>query len=159
MRQSVQNSPENKITIRQLTEADQATWLPLWQGYLAFYKTELSELTIRTTWQRLINPTEPMFAFGAFIGTELVGIVHCIYHRSCWTVGDYCYLQDLFTAENARNRGVATALIEAVYARAKADGASRVHWLTHETNTNAQKLYDKISARSGFIQYRKILSL
>ncbi len=100
-----------------------------------------------------------MFVLGAFLDGKLTGIAHIIYHRSCWTEGNYCYLQDLFTAAGARGQGIGTALIEAVYARAKADGASRVHWLTHETNTTAQKLYEKIAARSGFIQYRKILSL
>jgi GNAT superfamily N-acetyltransferase len=145
--------------VRELNSLDFAVWLPLWGGYLKFYESNLSEKTTQTTWNRLNDPKEPMFALGAFIDTRLVGIVHIIYHRSCWTEGNYCYLQDLFTAEDARGQGVATALIEAVYARAKADGASRVHWLTHETNTTAQKLYEKIAARSGFIQYRKILSL
>lgn len=148
-----------KIEIRQLDKADYNHWLPLWQGYLEFYKTTLTDETTHTTWQRLTDPKEPMYALGAFQKDQLVGIAHIIYHRSCWTEGNYCYLQDLFTAESARGRGVATALIEAVYARAKADGASRVHWLTHETNTTAQKLYEKLAARSGFIQYRKILSL
>lgn len=148
-----------EIEIRELSANDFTDWLPLWQGYLEFYKSSLSDETTKTTWHRLTDPKEPMFALGAYVEEKLVGIVHIIYHRSCWTMGDYCYLQDLFTAEEARNRGVATALIEAVYARAKADGASRVHWLTHETNTNAQKLYEKVAARSGFIQYRKILSL
>lgn len=148
------------MQIRELLAADFAGWLPLWQGYLEFYKSTIPEETTKTTWQRLTDPKEPMFALGAFSDSgKLVGIVHIIYHRSCWTTGDYCYLQDLFTAENARNKGVGTALIEAVYARAKADGASRVHWLTHETNTNAQKLYEKIAVRSGFIQYRKVLTL
>jgi len=148
-----------KPNVRELVAADFSAWLPLWQGYLEFYKSILSEETTQTTWQRLTDPAEPMFALGAFHNNNLVGITHIIYHRSCWTSGDYCYLQDLFTAENARNKGVATTLIEAVYARAKADGASRVHWLTHETNATAQKLYEKVAARSGFIQYRKILSL
>ncbi len=86
----------------------------------------------------------------------ILGIVHYLYHRSTWTTGDYCYLQDLFTAEEARGRGVGRALIEAVYERAQADGASRVYWLTHETNSAAQVLYDKVAARSGFIQYRHL---
>lgn len=160
------------FAIRELNAADFANWLPLWRGYLKFYESNLSEDTTQTTWRRLIDQNEPMFALGAFVDSlqgvvspdargagKLVGIVHIIYHRSCWTTGDYCYLQDLFTSEDARNQGVATALIEAVYARAKLDGASRVHWLTHETNVTAQKLYEKVAARSGFIQYRKILSL
>jgi GNAT superfamily N-acetyltransferase len=145
--------------VRELTPADFASWLPLWRGYLKFYESSLTEETTQTTWHRLTDPKEPMFALGAYSENKLAGIVHIIYHRSCWTTGDYCYLQDLFTAEDARGQGVATALIEAVYARAKADGASRVHWLTHETNATAQKLYEKLAARSGFVQYRKILSL
>lgn len=148
------------MQIRQLAFDDFAAWLPLWQGYLEFYKSSVSTETTQTTWQRLTDANEPMFALGAFSDSgELLGIVHCIYHRSCWTTGNYCYLQDLFTAEATRGQGIGTALIEAVYIRAKADGASRVHWLTHESNTTAQKLYEKVASRSGFIQYRKILSL
>lgn len=147
------------MTIRQLGATDRDAWLSLWQKYLVFYKSELSPTTIETAWQRLLTPTEPMFALGAFSDNRLSGIVHIIYHRSTWTEGNYCYLQDLFTDEAARGQGVGTALIEAVYARAKADGASRVYWLTHETNDTARRLYEKIAVRSGFIQYRKILSL
>ncbi|AFM11492.1 GCN5-related N-acetyltransferase [Turneriella parva DSM 21527] len=155
-----ENSISMKLQVRQLQANDFIRWLPLWRGYLTFYESTLTEQTTQTTWQRLTDSQEPMFALGAFTESgELLGIVHCIYHRSCWTIGDYCYLQDLFTSEAARGQGVATALIEAVYARAKADGASRVHWLTHETNAVAQKLYEKLAARSGFIQYRKILRL
>jgi GNAT superfamily N-acetyltransferase len=51
---------------------------------------------------------------------------------------------------------VARALIEAVYGKAKTAGASRVYWLTHETNKTAQALYDKVAARSGFIQYKHL---
>ena len=78
-------------------------------------------------------------------------------HRSTWTPGDYCYLQDLFTAEEERGAGIGRALIEAVYERAAAAGASRVYWLTHETNQTARALYDKVASRSGFIQYRHLL--
>lgn len=147
------------IEIRELGAENFDVWLPLWQGYLEFYKSSLADATTRTTWQRLTDPNEPMFALGAFTDGKLAGIAHIVYHRSCWTEGNYCYLQDLFTAAEARGQGIGSALIQAVYARARADGASRVHWLTHETNTTAQKLYEKIAARSGFIQYRKILSL
>ncbi len=147
------------MEIRELKSADLAAWLPLWQAYQRFYNTDISEKITRTTWSRLIDPKEPMFALGAFRANQLVGFAHIIYHRSCWTEGDYCYLQDLFTPEELRGRGIGTALIKAVFERAKADGASRVHWLTHESNLAAQSLYDKVAVKSGFIQYRKVLSL
>ena len=51
---------------------------------------------------------------------------------------------------------IGRALIEAVYDRAKAAGASRVYWLTQEGNAQARILYDQVADRPGFIQYRKI---
>jgi len=144
------------IHIRPLTFDDRQAWEPLWQGYLTFYKSTLPNEVTETTWQRLNDPGEPMHGLVAVLDGKIVGIVHYLYHRSTWTVGDYCYLQDLFTSEEARGQGVGRALIEAVYERAQADGASRVYWLTHETNTAAQALYDKVASRSGFIQYRRV---
>ena len=93
----------------------------------------------------------------AIVDERPLGLVHFIEHRSCWTVGNYFYLQDLFVAEEARGCGLGRALIEHVYAEAAKRGGSRVHWLTHETNREAMLLYDRIADRSGFVQYRKII--
>ena len=145
-----------RIDIRPLRLDERAGWEPLWRGYLDFYKTSVPEQTYDTTWVRLHDPDEPMWLLGAYVDGKLRGIVHYLYHRSCWTARDYCYLQDLFVAQDARKLGLGRALIEAVYSEAKAAGASRVHWLTHETNATARALYDTLADRPGFIQYRKV---
>ena len=145
------------LQVRPLRPDDREAWEPLWQGYLTFYKSSLPAEVTEETWRRLNDPVEPMYGLAAVLDDRIVGIVHYIYHRSTWTTGNYCYLQDLFTAEEARGRGAGRMLIEAVYEKARADGASRVYWLTHETNTSAQVLYDKVASRSGFIQYRQLL--
>ncbi|MDP2803599.1 MAG: GNAT family N-acetyltransferase [Phreatobacter sp.] len=144
------------LTTRELTPADRAAWEPLWRGYQAFYKVDIPAATTDVTWARFHDPSEPMWAYGAFQGERMVGIVHAILHRSCWTVEDYCYLQDLFVDPTVRGSGAGRALIETVYAIAKDKGAGRVHWLTHETNETAMLLYDRIADKSGFLQYRKI---
>jgi GNAT superfamily N-acetyltransferase len=144
------------IVIRGLQPHERADWEPLWRAYLDFYRTSVPAQVYDTTWARLNDPNEPMKLLGAFADGKLCGIVHYIYHRSCWTVGDYCYLQDLFVAQAARQRGVGRALIEAVYGEARAAGASRVHWLTHESNATARALYDTLAERPGFIQYRRL---
>jgi GNAT superfamily N-acetyltransferase len=145
-----------EIEIRRLRPDERAEWEPLWRGYLDFYKTSVPREVYDTTWARLQDPAEPMGLLGAYVDGKLLGIVHYLYHRSCWTIGNYCYLQDLFVAEDARKLGLGRALIEAVYTVAREEGASRVHWLTHETNDTARALYDTLAERPGFIQYRKL---
>ena len=144
------------FTIRPFAPPDFDAWYPLWRGYQSFYKVDLPLETSRVTWQRFLDPGEPMYGVFALDEERPVGIVHYIRHRSCWTVGDYCYLQDLFVDESVRGRGAGRVLIEHVYAKAKAMGCSRVHWLTQETNHEAMQLYDRIADRSGFVQYRKV---
>jgi GNAT superfamily N-acetyltransferase len=86
---------------------------------------------------------------------KLLGLTHFIFHRSTIMIEPICYLQDLFTLESARGKGVGRALIQEVYRRAEQAGASRVYWHTHETNETAMKLYDKVADKSGFVVYRK----
>lgn len=145
------------ITIRPLATEHHGDWLRLWKGYQAFYRTTIDDATTELSWQRLRDPAEPMFGLVALFDGKVVGIVHALYHRSTWTKGDYCYLQDLFTDETQRNKGVGRALIEAVYHEARQRGASRVYWLTHETNATGIALYEKVARRTGFIQFRHLL--
>jgi GNAT superfamily N-acetyltransferase len=145
------------IEVRPLRSDEREAWEPLWRGYLEFYETSLTSETTETTWRRLHDPTEPMHVLGGILDGRLVGIVHYLFHRSTWSAGDYCYLQDLFTTPDARGLGAGRALIEAVVERARAAGASRVYWLTHESNATARALYDTLADRPGFIQYRRIL--
>jgi GNAT superfamily N-acetyltransferase len=145
------------IAVRPLAESERAEWEPLWRGYLDFYKTSLPPRMYDLTWRRLHDPLVPMHGLGAHANGKLVGIVHYLFHASTWTEGPYCYLQDLFTLGDLRGKGVGRALIEAVYGRAREAGASRVYWLTQESNATARLLYDRIADLPGFIQYRKVL--
>jgi GNAT superfamily N-acetyltransferase len=144
-------------TVRPAKPADFNAWLPLWRGYQAFYKVDIAEAVTRETWRRFHDDAEPMHCTLAEAEDRVVGLVHFIEHRSCWTSGNYLYLQDLFTDAGARGRGVGRSLIEHVYAQARARGCARVHWLTHETNTTAMQLYDRIADKPDFVQYRKVI--
>jgi len=147
------------LLIRDLARSDYPRWLPLWDGYNAFYKragpTALPVPITAATWERFFDPAEPMHALVAETDDRLIGLVHYLFHRSTTLLAPICYLQDLFTAPESRGRGVGRALIQAVYRRAADAGSARVYWQTHETNIAARGLYDQLAERSGFIVYRK----
>ena len=147
------------LKVRFITREDFPRWLPLWNGYNAFYGrsglTALPDEVTRMTWSRFFDAYEPMHALVAEDAGELVGLVHYLFHRSTISIAPTCYLQDLFTVNSQRGKGVGRALINAVYEQAKLAGSGRVYWLTHETNGTAIRLYDQVADRSGFIVYRK----
>jgi GNAT superfamily N-acetyltransferase len=149
------------LSIRAVAPDDYDEWLGLWEGYNAFYGrsggSALSPDITRMTWARFFDAYEPVHALVAESGGRLLGLAHYLFHRSTIAIAPSCYLQDLFTGEAARGKGVGRALINGVYEQAKLAGSPRVYWQTHETNRTAMQLYDKVAERSGFVVYRKML--
>jgi GNAT superfamily N-acetyltransferase len=142
------------IVIRPLQASDHTEWQRLWTAYLEFYKATVAEEVYATTWRRLFDPGEfEPKGFIALAGGKAVGLVHYLYHRTCWSVVNNCYLQDLFADPDARSTGVGRALIEAVHKEAAKVGVTNVYWMTHETNETARGLYDRVARRTGFIEY------
>src|SRR3954454_15351534 len=85
---------DSTYEIRPIRLDERAEWESLWLNYQAFYKVVIPDQTTAVTWARLHDPAEAMGVFGAYMNGRLCGIVHYLFHRSCWTVGDYCYLQE-----------------------------------------------------------------
>lgn len=146
------------ITIRPLTETDKSVWLELWQGYLTYYRSEVAADVTELTWARLMDADFGIQGLGAVDAQgNLVGFTHYMFHPVTWSKGPRCYLEDLFTAEAARNTGAGRALIEAVEAAARAGGADQLYWLTEDYNKRAHYLYDKVAEKTEFIKYKKLL--
>ncbi|UWQ19344.1 GNAT family N-acetyltransferase [Jannaschia sp. M317] len=142
------------LTLRGVTKGDRAAWAALWADYLAFYETTLPPEVYETSFANLLSDDPSTFQGRlAWLGKTPVGLVHWVYHPHMWRPEGTCYLQDLFTAPAARGRGVARALIEAVYSDADARGTPRVYWLTQEFNYAGRMLYDRIGTRTPFIRY------
>jgi GNAT superfamily N-acetyltransferase len=149
------------IVVRPIERADYAGWRPLWDGYNRFYgragTSALPEHISEATWERFFSRDEPVHALVAVQDGRIIGIAHYLFHRSTTRLADVCYLQDLFTAEDARGRGVGRQLIHAVSEAARAAGSSRLYWQTHVSNAPGRALYDKVAEHQGFIVYAREL--
>ena len=142
------------LTIRPLLPSDHADWLLLWQGYLTFYEATLSDDLTALAWQRLNDPAFNLYGLIAELDGVAVGMTHYLLHHATWSAGEYCYLEDLFVAPAARGHGAGRALIAAVKAAATSRQASKLYWITHNTNAVARMLYDAVATDSGFVQYQ-----
>lgn len=141
-------------TLSSLTADDHDDWLSLWWGYLEFYEAELTTAQTELTFARLIDPADAVCgAIARDHAGRGVGLVHWLTHPSTWSVGPYCYLEDLFVHPDARGSGTGAALIEHVRAWAADTGCDKVYWLTQRGNRKARELYDRVATDTGFVHY------
>jgi GNAT superfamily N-acetyltransferase len=145
------------IAIRDAAPGDEAAWRRLWAGYTAFYQTPVPERVTAATWQRLLEPSAPLFARLAERDRHVVGFAVCVLHAGTWTTAPICYLEDLFVDPPARAGGVGRALIQDLIDRGRAQGWSRLYWHTRAGNAPARRLYDTFAEADDFVRYRLFL--
>ncbi len=137
------------MTVRTIAAGDHDAWAPLFRAYGVFYETDFSDEVVESTWGRLLDPAEPIDALVAELDGAVVGFAHYRSHPDTFSTGRDWFLDDLFTAPEARGKGVATELIE--HLTSLADGTLR--WITAESNTTAQRVYDKLATKTTWVTY------
>ena len=148
-------SSRSSINVRPLEAGDETAWRRLWKGYLTFYEHILADEVSNETWRRLLSDDETFVGLAALNDDQLVGFAHYILHPSTWTIGDYCYLEDLYVDPESRGHGAGRRLIEEIYRKADQSGWSRVYWTTQEFNYKARILYDELARRTEFVIYER----
>lgn len=143
-----------KISVVPVQEEDYSKWLPYWLNYQQFYEVQLPEETTIETWKRFLDTDNDMYCAVAKKGPTILGFVHYVFHGSTWSVNDFCYLEDLFVAQNSRGKNIGKHLIEYVKQKANERQCGRLYWHTQEKNLTAQRLYDWIAEKPGVIEYR-----
>ena len=146
------------VTVRQIEIQDKASWQELYVAYLKFYESEPVESSTELLWNRLTKGEPAVQGLVAVSNGEVVGIAHFHYQLSTWSDTFHCYLEDLYVAEDARGKGVASALIAAVEDLAIQNKCSELFWITKENNTVARKLYEQVATLSDFVRYEKKLN-
>lgn len=142
--------------VRRVRPDDETHWAALFRDYVAFYRADVPDDVIALTWSRVLDPRSGMISLVAVDDADKpVGLALIVLHRSSWSKTWYCYLEDLFVAAEQRGRGLGLALIEAVYAEADSQGATRTYWVTEDDNEAAQRLYERVAKRAPYVQFRR----
>ncbi len=142
------------MIIREARYSDFDQWNMLWQGYLQFYKTDLSDDVTQATWDRILSNEAPLFCQMAINEhDDILGFSLCVVHAGTWSNNQVCYLEDLFVSSKARGQGVGKALIQSLIQISKTKGWSKLYWHTDEDNQVARKLYDSFSSPDKTVNY------
>ena len=141
--------------IRSAVPADEEAWRKLWRGYVEFYNATASvpESVTDRTWKRILDPDSAIMCIVAEVDGLVYGFANCVVHENTWETQPVCYLEDLFVLPSARGHGIGRALLEWLRNSMRAEGWSRLYWVTRRDNERARKLYDQFAQTDDFVRY------
>ena len=139
--------------IRYLEQNDKENWEKLYIGYANFYKTSMNTEILDTLWSWIHNDNHIVNGRCYELEGKIVGIAH--YRTMPRPIrGQYIgFLDDLFVEPDFRRKKIAQKLINHIKSLSKSNNWDGIRWITHSSNDNAKKSYDKIANNTGFELY------
>lgn len=141
------------IEVRPVRDGDFFAWLDLYAKYAEFYETELTDQKALVLWSWLTDPDHEESGYVAVDGDRIVGLANVREFARPLEGDRGLFLDDLFVAEDARGAGVGGLLIQTMRELAEQRGLGVVQWITAQDNATAQKLYDGVADRTGWVAY------
>ncbi|MGN6426230.1 GNAT family N-acetyltransferase [uncultured Leifsonia sp.] len=141
------------IEVRPVKDGDFFAWLDLYAKYAEFYETELTDQKALVLWSWLTDPDHEESGYVAVDGDRIVGLANVREFARPLEGDRGLFLDDLFVAEDARGAGVGGLLIQTMRELAEQRGLGVVQWITAQDNATAQKLYDGVADRTGWVTY------
>ena len=139
--------------IRKLERKDKENWIKLYCGYAKFYKVSMNNEILNTLWSWIHDKNNVVNGICYELEGKIVGIAH--YRTMPRPIkGEYIgFLDDLFVEPEFRGQQIAQKIISHLKYLSKANNCGGIRWITHSSNENAKKLYDKIANNTGFELY------
>ncbi|MGT2426948.1 GNAT family N-acetyltransferase [Amnibacterium kyonggiense] len=142
------------LAVRAVRADDGPRWRELYAGYRAFYRLQEDAAAVATTWSWVrdgLHGLRGLVAVDEHDRPVALADLRVFARPSSATFG--LYLDDLFTALEARGRGAAGALLRAAAAIAAEEGASVVRWITASDNATARAVYDRVASATSWVTY------
>ena len=140
--------------IRSLEQKDKRKWKKLYNAYADFYKVPMNSGILDILWDWIHDDNHIVNGICYELEGNIVGIAH--YRTMPRPIkGQYIgFLDDLFVEPDFRRKKIAQKLINHLKSLSKANNWDGIRWITHSSNDNAKKLYDKIANNTGFELYK-----
>lgn len=140
--------------VRRVQERDATAWASLYGAYRAFYRFAEDSDAVAQAWRWITTGEHGLMGLVAVDDAdEPIGLANLRWFArpSRATLG--LYVDDLFTAPNARGTGAGTALLRRAAEIASAEGADVVRWITAADNETARRLYAEVAQETAWVTY------
>ncbi len=132
------------LSIKTLSTAtDLEDILQLIAAYQNFYECKPDLDGNRTFFGQFFKNPAKGIQFAAYLQNKPVGFATLFFPLSSTNVNSYCLMNDLFVTDSCRGHGVGRKLIHHCTAFAREKGFNSLEWMTMQSNSGAQKLYDR----------------
>jgi D-amino-acid N-acetyltransferase len=118
------------VQIRPIQDSDKETWKNLWGQYNVFYKRTIPDNVTEATFDRFLDPQNPISCAVATNGSQPIGFATYYPHPSTASIDPNFYLHDLFVDPSSRAAGTGEKLIDYVADKAREAGAYQLYWHT-----------------------------
>jgi len=139
--------------IRTLELKDKENWIKLYCGYAKFYNVPMNQSILDTLWGWIHDNNHIVNGICYELNSNIVGIAHYRTMPRPIKAKYIGFLDDLFVNPEFRGQKIAQKLINHLKSLSKANNWDGIRWITHSSNENAKKLYDKIANNTGFVLY------
>jgi len=139
--------------IRKLEQKDRENWAQLYNGYADFYKVPMNSRILDILWSWILDESHIVNGICFELADKIVGIAHYRTMPRPIKAQYIGFLDDLFVEPNFRGQKIAQKLISHLKSLSKANNWDGIRWITHSSNENAKKLYDKIANNTRFELY------
>ncbi len=139
--------------IRFLKKKDKEKWEKLYKAYADFYKAPINSWILDTLWDWIHDDNHIVKGICYELEGKIVGIAHYRTMPRPIKAKYIGFLDDLFVEPEFRGQQIAQKLINHLKSLSKANNWDGIRWITHSSNDNAKKLYNKIANNTGFELY------
>ena len=139
--------------IRKLELKDKESWAKLYSGYANFYKAQMNAEILEALWGWILDESHIIKGICFEFESKIVGIAHYRTMPRPIKAQYICFLDDLYVERSFRGQKIGQKLISHLKSLSKTNNWDGIRWITHSSNKNAKKLYDKIANNTGFELY------
>lgn len=146
-----------KITVRHPHQDEYEVWSKIYQVYLDFYHTSLTDDEMKKVW--LWMSEHKFLCYFAEINKEIVGLAHFREYIQPIKACSEIYLDDLIVLSEFHGHGIGYKLIEAIKYYAKEHDIPLVSWITASDNSKAMNLYNSIAEKTTWVTYEAKINM